>query len=148
MSNTLIAWLDAKKKLDEAKAAEATLRDALMANYHDAAIEAGTENVPVNGGNLKIINALDYKFIDPEHMTPRDPQKDLRSAASKMLNELVNFIGEGGGFIADRLVKWVPEISVSEYKKLTPEQRKIVDTVLETKPKSPQVSWEADNKKG
>lgn len=148
MSNTLAAWLDAKKKLAAAQAEERTLRDALFANYHNADVESGTENFPVGGGNLKIVNALEYKFIDPEHMTPRDPNKDLRRAASVALNALVNELGETGGFIADRLVKWVPELSVSEYKKLPENARKIIDRVLETKPKSPQMSWEADEKKG
>lgn len=148
MSNTLIAWLDAKKKLDAARAEERTLRDALFANYHDASVEAGTENIPVNGGNLKITNKLEYKFIDPQYPTPRDPNKDLRRAAMTALNDMVNYLGEGGGFIADRLVKWVPEISVTEYKKLPEGARKIIDTVLQTKPASPELEWKADEKKG
>ena len=145
MSNNLImSWLSAKKSLDDAKAAEMTLRETLVETYSDKR-ESGTENIPANGGNIKIVSAIEYKCIDPSVTDQRQGNK--RKAVDEALRAIAALSPEGG-FIAERLIKWVPELSVSEYKKLNAQQKALIDRVIETKPKAPQVSFEKDEPKG
>lgn len=45
--------------------------------------------------------------------------------------------GNTGAFVADRLVKFEPRLSLTEYKQLTDDQRKAIDTCLTTTPGQP-----------
>lgn len=38
--------------------------------------------------------------------------------------------GEAGELIAERLIKWTPELSLTEYKQLSDKYRKIIDDVI------------------
>jgi len=53
--------------------------------------------------------------------------------------EKIAAIGNEGSFIADRLVKWKPELSLTEYKALTDEQRKMIDPCVTTTPGLPTI---------
>lgn len=47
--------------------------------------------------------------------------------------------GNEGPFLAERIVKFEPKLSVSEYKKLSGQQRAIIDKVLTTTPGLPEI---------
>ena len=57
--------------------------------------------------------------------------------------DLIEKSQEGGNVIAERLVSWKPELSVREYKLLSPQQKAYIDTVLTVKPGTPSVELEA-----
>lgn len=82
-----------------------------------------THNQPLgNGYVLKGKRPINYKV---------DADK-----ADAALDEL-SALGNEGSFVADRLVKWEPKLSVSEYGKLTEAQRAIIDKVVTTTPGLP-----------
>lgn len=97
-------WLAAKQQLDSAKEIEAALRGELVTTYFDNQKEEGTENLELgNGYKLKAVKKLSYRI-----------DKNAIDGALDAIEKL----GEEGKFIAGRLVKWQPELSVSEFKKL------------------------------
>lgn len=68
-------------------------------------------------------------------------KRDIRykvdaNLADAALDELTA-LGNEGPFVAERIIKWTPELSVSEYKKLTPAQKAIIDKVVTTTPGLP-----------
>jgi hypothetical protein len=46
------------------------------------------------------------------------------------------------GVMVDDLIRWKPEVSITDYRQLTDEQRKLFDQCLEIKPGSPQLKIE------
>jgi len=119
-------WLDTKKLLDVAKDAEMKAREAVVAAFpFDASKEEGTQNIDLaNGWKLKVVKKLNYKLDNTE------------DATDKALDKLEK-MGPEGMFIAERLVKWKPELSVSEYRKLSASFKAVIDTVLTTSPGAP-----------
>lgn len=141
-NNLIIAWLSAKADLARATDAERSLRDSVVSSYSDGR-ETGTENYPANGGNLKIVSALEYKL----------PKREETDAVLQQIANMKNADGSpraDAAFIAARLVRWTPELSVSEYKKLADNDpiKALIDRIITTKPKSKQVSFEADKDQG
>ena len=125
-------WVAAKKALDEAKARENAARMALIATASDVAdpMATGTENVPFGTGTLKIVRTLNYKFT-----TDND-------GIDRVLDDIEKSM-EGGNIIAERLVKWKGELSLSEYKLLSPENKARIDRIIEAKPATPSVEFKA-----
>ena len=130
-------WLDAKKALDEAKAAEAVLRVAVIALYpFDEDVREGTQYIDLaNGYKLKVVKKQNYKLANKENET------------DKALDKL-EALGERGKLIAERLVKWSPELSISEYRLLGPDERGIIDEVLTVSPGLPTVELVEPKSKG
>lgn len=120
----LLAWKTAKQELAASVANERDLRDRVIAAFSTETNEmhSGVENVDLGFDRwiLKITHKLDYKLADAD-------------AVKAALAQIATSI-EGGNIIADRLVKWKPEISVSEYKLLNGGQRSAIDRVLTIKP--------------
>lgn len=85
---------------------------------------SGVENVDTGMGKIKITHKLEYKFTG----VPNDRIDTMLDAIEKSQ--------EGGNVIAERLVIWKPELSVSEYKRLMPQQKALVDAILTIKPAS------------
>lgn len=117
--NNLIAqWHYAKNNLETAKAAELELRNKIL--DESFVWKEGTENLELgNGYKLKAVFKLNYRLFNKDN--------DVDKALTKLENA-----GTEGAFIAERLVKWKPELSVSEYKKLDEKFKQIIDEVLIT----------------
>lgn len=125
----LLAWDHAKKALGAAKALEASLRQEVLKDFYDFGGEAdlreGTENLELgNGYKLKATFKLSRKLENKNGET----YKALFAIAE-------NF--EGGKLYAERLVKWSPDLSVSEYKKLPADIRAVIDECLTSKAATP-----------
>lgn len=119
-------WIDAKKALDAAKDLEMQAREAVVEAFpFDADKEEGTQNLPLaNGWKLKVVKKLNYNLDNTD-----DKVDKALSAIEKL--------GPEGVFIAERLVKWKPDLSISEYRKLAPKFQNIIDSVLTKKPGAP-----------
>jgi hypothetical protein len=129
-------WEQSKRALEAAKAAEMELRKQVVQfNFNTQKLE-GTERVDLaNGWQLKAVKKLNYNLVSPvEGVTAVD-------AVDAALTEIEG-LGPDGKFIAERLVKWTPELSISEYRKLDEmpngeAYKRIIDKVVETKSGAP-----------
>jgi hypothetical protein len=103
----IMNWQRAKASLDGAKELEMQLRKEVVAeNFPDAKV--GVNNLDITGGwKLKGTVKQNYSL---------DKSDDC--ARTDAVCEAIADIGNEGPFIIERLVKWKPEISVGEYKKL------------------------------
>lgn len=128
----LTQWKEAKALLDKIKVTEAELRKQVVEAFSEEAKPgySGTENVNVGWGfTLKIVHKLNYKL---------DTTNDC-AKLDKVLDTIEKGM-EGGNIIAERLVKWKPELSVSEYKLLSPANKKLIDGVLTISDATPEVT--------
>lgn len=110
-------WLDAQAALAQAKEVENAARKEVVAAYpfdHDK--KEGTQTIELaNGYKLKVVLKQNYNL-----------DKDATDEALDTLEK----IGEDGKFIAERLVKWKPDLSLTEYRLLKPEHKAVIDKVL------------------
>lgn len=112
-SELLQEWLNAKNAMDAAKNLEMELRKQVVAAFpFPAGAKEGTHRIDLNAGyQLKVVLKQNYNLDNKNGATDKalaaweeagktDVEKALRSA------------------IADRLVKWKPELSITEYRLL------------------------------
>jgi hypothetical protein len=125
----LQAWIDAQRALYAAAEAEMAARKEVVAAFpFDADKDEGTQNIDLaNGWKLKVVKKLNYTLNNKEDATDRALEK-------------LEKLGAEGVFVAERLVKWKPELSISEYRKLTDQYKSIIDAVLTTSPGAPSLS--------
>lgn len=124
----LAAWERTANEAKELKALEMKLRNEVLKEFFDFDYDdrKGTTNYPLpNNHKLKAVFKLNYKLENKDGET-LTMMGELERAG--LVPELVN-----------RLVKWKPELSVSEYNKLSPEHKEIVDNVLVTTPATPSI---------
>jgi hypothetical protein len=131
----IVGWQQAAKELDAAKLSETMLRRAVFEIKFPAA-EEGTNRVELgNGYALKAVNKYNYRLKNKDGET----EKALEAIARH---------GNDGPFIADRLVKWEPEISISEYRKLEEKYKLIIGPVLTITPGMPTLEIEEPKANG
>ena len=127
--DTLIQkWLDAKAASASAVETERVLRQQVMtAFYPEAQPEKGTFNQELGNG-------YKLKFGFKQNIT-------LNSALVNDALAEIERTGEEGKFIAERLVKFKPELSLTEYANLSDNHRRIIDRIVTTKPASPTIEF-------
>jgi len=120
----LSAWKAADNAKKEATAKELELRNKVIEAFSDITDEMhkSIENIDLGYDRyeLKIGHKLNYKLADSE-------------AVKLALQQIATSV-EGGHIYAERLVKWKPELSVSEYDKLPGGLRSTIDRVLTITP--------------
>lgn len=132
----LADWEQSKRDLEAAKAREMELRKEVVTFNFDHTKLEGTERVDLaNGYQLKAVKKLNYALVSPvEGVSVVDA---VDTALSKM-----EAMGPEGKFIADRVVKWSAELSLTEYRKLDElpngkAYKAILNTVIETREGAP-----------
>lgn len=134
----ILAWEQAVKALAAAKDAEAALRKEVLAEafaFDPEALREGTENFELgNGYKLKAVFKISRTMNNAD------------DAVDKLLTKIEKTCPEGQ-FIAERLVKWKPELSVSEYKKLPEKFKKLIDEVVVSKEAMPTLELVAPKSK-
>lgn len=134
----ILAWEAAVKALAAAKDAEAALRKEVLAEafaFDPEALREGTENFELgNGYKLKAVFKISRNL------------NNENEAVDKVLSKIEK-TGPEGAFIAERLVKWKPELSVSEYKKLPEKFKKLFDEVVTSKEAIPSLELVAPKSK-
>lgn len=125
----LANWFVMKKQLADLKGAEAMLRSRIFKHYFPTPTEGSKDNkVPLNDGTGAILQA-DYVI----NRTVDQAQLDaFRAAMAEPDTELPQLE-------LDKLIKWKPEVAISEYRKLSDNERNVFDRCLIIKPGSPQM---------
>ena len=134
----ILAWEESVKALAAAKEAEAALRKEVLAEafaFDPEALREGTENFELgNGYKLKAVFKISRNL------------NNENEAVDKVLSKIEK-TGPEGVFIAERLVKWKPELSVTEYKKLPEKFKKLFDEVVTSKEAMPSLELVAPKSK-
>ena len=116
----LNTWAQMQVQLSNLKTAEMLLRQKIFKHFFTAPTE-GTNTAPLSEGwVLKATYPITRK-VEMPLLVAAAP--DLRNA----------------GIIVEDLIRNVPELVISKYRTLTPEQVQLVDRVLTVKPGSPQM---------
>ena len=128
----LLSWEESKKALEVAKEKEMEQRKAVVAFAFDPNKESGTERIELgNGYQAKAVKKINYGFV-------KDAEGKLnKRAIDKALERIEKIGGPVGELIAERLVKWTPDLSLTEYKQLDEKYKKIIDEVIVTSEGAP-----------
>lgn len=128
---TILAWKDSVAKLAAAKDHEMALRLKLcegVFNYSPDELRKGTENLELgNGYKLKFVGAIRTTFPNVEQ---------LRATLDQMEKS-----GKVGALIADRIVRWKPELSATEYEQLPEQFKPMIDACILKKPATPTLEF-------
>lgn len=122
-------WYKLREELARVKAAEALLRGKIFKHFFPNPVE-GTNKFELGDGTGAVLKAT--------HVINRQVDPGALDAMRKTQQEAV----EGSNtpkLNLDVLVKWKPEVAITEYRKLTDEERHFFDQCLIIKPGSPQV---------
>ena len=115
----LNAWSEMQKQLGALKSAEMLLRTKIFKGLFPDPVE-GTNSVPLGTEGWQ---------IKAKYPINRKPDVALLTARAQELRE--------AGIPLDSVIRAVPELATGEYRKLTDEQRHLLDQVMEIKPGSP-----------
>lgn len=145
----ILNWKADKEKLAFYKAEEAASRARVTATLFPTP-KKGTQRYELgNGYRVKLVHGNNYTLgnkdmphpLEPGALYPVNKQvEDLQEAIANLGNE--------GPFLAERLIKWKPELSETEYLALDPEievhreAKALIDAILTVKPASPQLELE------
>lgn len=122
----LLEWDTSKAALEVAKETEMKLRKQVVDFAFDQNQTSGTERIDIgNGYQAKAVKKVNYGFVKTA-----DGKLD-KAAIDKALAKIEK-TGPAGELIADRLVKWTPDLSLTEYKLLDAKFRAIIDDVIVT----------------
>ena len=123
----ITAWLESQRLLEAAKEREMELRKAVLQRVFEFNNDEreGTQNIELGNGYKLKAGFKIYRRLD---------NKD--EAVSKVLDAMEK-TGEEGKFRAERLVKWKPELSLTEYKDLPEEFKSLIDGILTSTPATP-----------
>lgn len=153
--NALIQqWLDAKKVSIEAVELEREVRQAVVTMLFPTP-KKGTNRYPLNNGYaLKFACTERYEIGDKEMVDPATGLAvSLEDQAYGLLDQIAA-LGQEAEAYGKRLIRFKPELSASEYKKLDTDfetqkaVKALIDEVLTIKPNSPQLELEEPKKKG
>ena len=142
-------WLQLKATAVEAVDCERTARATVTATCFPTP-KKGTQRIDIGEGyTLKLVHGLTYSLGDKDKVDEAGLKVTIRSQVAAVENKLIEAFPVEAPLVLDRLIKWVPEISGSEFEKLdrtTPYGSAIgaaIDEILTIKPASPQLEFEA-----
>lgn len=116
---TINEWNEFAKGISKFKALERALRDELVFELFDRAIDSGSESIELgNGYSLKATKALNYSL-------------------SGELEQVITLCAVLSDEDSKRLIRWKPELVVSEYLKSTPDVQEMFNGILTIKPAAP-----------
>ena len=122
----LQAWQAKAATLEIAKAEEMEARKAAVELMADPEKVGKVDNVELgNGYKAKLKVPVNYGFV-------KDSNEKLdKTRIDKALSKIEKD-GSAGEMIAERLVKWTPALSLTEYKLLSAKHKAVIDEVLVT----------------
>lgn len=127
----LVDWQNKKAALEVAKEEEMAARKLAVMFMHDPSKSGTTENVELGGGYKATMKVpVRYGFV--QNAEGKTDKARIEKALSK-----IEKTGQAGELIAERLIKWTPELSLTEYKQLPDNFKKIIDDVIVTSEGTP-----------
>jgi hypothetical protein len=122
----LTKWQKAKEALDIAKEFEIKVRTDAVHFAFDPTKQKGTERIELgNGYQAKAVKKINYGWI-------KDSDDKINKDAIETALNKIEDTGPAGELIAARLVKWTPDLSLTEYNQLPQEFKSIIDEVIVT----------------
>jgi len=120
-------WYQAKDELGRLKSKEALMRTRIFKFYFKDPVE-GVNTAEIDDGTGAVIKGqyVLNRTVDPGALDALRTAMQTEGANVPKIN-------------LDKLVKWKPEVAVSEYRALTDEERNFFDQALIVKPGSPQM---------
>lgn len=129
----LMDWRAKKAVLEAAKKAELEARLQIVEMLHDPSRSGSTETTDLGHGyKLKIKVPVYYGFVKNS-----DDKLDLDKI--EHILETIETDSEYGKIAAQNIIRWKPELSVTEYKNLQVKYRLLIDDVLVTSEGTPSV---------
>jgi hypothetical protein len=127
LDTVLAEWKQAASVAKNAAELESALRDELVRIAFDPSLtEEGTKRIPLDDDfDLKAVFKQNYNLAN-------------RDAVDEALTK-IEALGNEGKFIAERVVTYSPKLSLSEYRELAPQYKRIIDEVLTVTPGKPAV---------
>lgn len=126
----VLAWMNSQGELERVKYDEMQRRKAVAQFLFNPNVKKGTESLDLgNGWILKLVKKINFGFVKANG-------KIDRTAIHNALDQIAD-AGVEGKETAYALINWNPTVSQTEYERLTPEQRLIVDRVIVTSDGSP-----------
>lgn len=125
-----------KAILDKAKADEMAFR-LLAVSVGFNTDKPGTQRVELEGG-YAAKGVIKYNYGWVKGPDDRIDKKAIDAALTRIEERTPQ-----GAYIAEHLVKWTPDLSLTEYKKLAPEDKAIIDAVIVTTDAAPTLEIEA-----
>ena len=115
----LESWEQSKVALGTAKESEMNKRKAFVTFAFDPNKKSGTEHIELaNGYQAKAVKKINYNL-----------NQDL---VNDCLDAIENIGGAEGKIIAERLVSWKADLSMTEYKLLDPKYKVLIDKAITT----------------
>lgn len=136
----ILDWRAKAEALETAKAQELVARGEVAKLFPEP--KEGTNTIDLgNGYKLKYVHSFNFNLSNSDQPKPESGMEPL--ATDKAL-DLIEKMGNEGSFIAERLVKWSPELSITEYRKLLPDSpiKKAIDKALKISPAAPKITLE------
>ncbi len=97
----------------------------------------GTQRVELEGGyQAKAVVKVNYTWVKGEG-------DKIDKRAIDLALTRIEQRSPAGAYIAEHLVKWTPDLSLTEYKKLAAEDKAIIDEVIVTTDAAPTLEIEA-----
>ena len=117
--NNLMEWRELQIRMKQLKSREIELRKLIVQESFDPNMVEGTETIDLgNDYKLKCRHNLRYNV-------ERDNEKVLQVVSKLPVD------------VAKRILKWKADLSLTEYKQLDKEHKKLVDKIVTTVPGSP-----------
>jgi len=146
-------WLAAKPILETAKSNEMDLRNKVTITLFPSP-KKGTQRYDIGGGyNVKLIHGITYTLGDKDATREDGSKKPIREQIEELEKKIIAEVGEVGRIYVDRLIKWKPELSATDYEKLDPKDpvesvvAVMISEFVTTKPASPQLTFEEPKEK-
>lgn len=146
LSNLMPGWQSAKDELAAIKNEEMRLRKEVTEICFPNP-KKGTQRFEfANGFKLKLVHGWAYKLGDKDKIGEDGVKIAVADQVDAVLDKIAE-LGAEGRLLAQRLVKWSPELVVSEYEALGNssvglEAKALIDAILTVEPKSPTLDLE------
>ncbi len=149
-NNLIKSWLNIKGQLDSVKTTEADVR-VVVAEALFPTPKKGTQRYisPEGFGAIKLVHGWTFTLGDKDAVDPSTGTKvPIKDQVDAVLVQ-IEAMSERAKLLADRLVKWKPELSVTEYELLASLEddeaiaiKTLIDGILTVKPAAPQLTFE------
>lgn len=130
LNQKIAKWKEAKEQLDKFKALEMALRNEIAsdASLFDPAKETGTLTYELgHGWKIKCERKINYSV------------ENKNGEAFAALHEIAS-LGEVEAHQTKKLMSFSPNLSLTVYRELSDQARRIVDKIVTTKPATPTLS--------